>query len=260
MYQGRLFTFGCSFTQYNWATWADLLGREFESYVNYGRSGGGNLFISSTIAEAVIRENITKNDTVMVMWTNVTREDRYIHDWVLPGNIFTQETYPEEFVKKFITVRGCYVKDMAQIYLIDKLLENIGCKYEFMSMVDMENYSQYNLKNSNNVAQDIFDLYKSTLNKFKPSVHKVLFNCNWDSRPILDNLRLDSHPLPLEHIEYINKVLPEYKFSDETLEFAKKHDIEVRISFNYNYKKYKRSVGYAHNLTPWQSTRPLVKF
>ena len=35
----RLFTFGCSFTNYAWPTWADFLGLEFEHFENWGVSG-----------------------------------------------------------------------------------------------------------------------------------------------------------------------------------------------------------------------------
>ena len=35
----RLFTFGCSFTQYWWPTWADILGYQHDFYENWGRCG-----------------------------------------------------------------------------------------------------------------------------------------------------------------------------------------------------------------------------
>ena len=40
MNKNRIFTFGCSFTQYCWPTWADMLLYE-NSGKNYGISGGG---------------------------------------------------------------------------------------------------------------------------------------------------------------------------------------------------------------------------
>ena len=221
MYKGRLFTFGCSFTKYHWPTWADILGKEFEEHYNLGKLGGGNLFIACSVAEAAAKYNISSNDTVMVMWTNAIREDRYINNfWMTPGNIFTNPVYPEEFIKKFITIRGCYVRDLAQIYLTDNLLQNIGCKYEFMSMVDITNSDQYSNRDDSAEIQDILDLYKSSIDKFKPSVHKVLFNYDWDSKPsniIGDIPRRDKHPLPLEHLEYIRLVLPEYNVSDDII-------------------------------------------
>jgi len=223
MYSGRLFAFGCSFTNYVWPTWADLLGQEFESYYNYGRPGAGNLFITVMLGEALARFNINHDDTVMIMWSNVTREDRYVDKWLNPGNIFTQNDYSEEFVKKYITVKGCYIRDLGLVQVTRTLLDNIGCKYHFMSMIDMTSYHQWEYNDDSKQMKEIFKVYQNTLDICKPSVFKVLFNYDWyKGKPIWPNerKRKDIHPLPLEHIEYINKVLPEYKFSDKTIEVA----------------------------------------
>ena len=41
----RLFTFGCSFTDYRWATWANILAYELDcEFHNFGKSGAGNQF------------------------------------------------------------------------------------------------------------------------------------------------------------------------------------------------------------------------
>ena len=238
MHKKRLFTFGCSFTHYNWPTWADLLGQEFEEHCNYATAGAGNLFISCHLAEAMARHNINKNDTVMIMWSNATREDRYINKWVSPGNIYSypetkENPYSKKFIKEFITVRGCNVRDLALMKLADTALQGLGCEYHFMSMVDIEFSGQFNYQDDSDSIKDLLVLYKDTLSKFKPSVHSVIFNKDWHSRPWIEgeSLRPDTHPLPLEHVEYINSVLPEYVFSDWTLEFAKEVDRQVRDSY-----------------------------
>jgi hypothetical protein len=69
------FAFGCSFTNYSWPTWADMIGKEFESYENWGKSGGGNQFIFNSLMECVVKNKISKDDTVIIMWTNISRED-----------------------------------------------------------------------------------------------------------------------------------------------------------------------------------------
>ena len=117
----RLFTFGCSFTQYIWPTWADILSKEFSFYENWGKRGAGNVYIANTVAQSVILNKINKDDTVIIMWTNMMREDRYITDWVCQGNIYTQSVYDEDFIKKYVTVKGCYIRDMAQIYFVEQL-------------------------------------------------------------------------------------------------------------------------------------------
>lgn len=238
VYKGRLFTFGCSFTHYNWPTWADLIGQEFEEYYNYGKSGAGNLYIACNLAEAIVRHNINKNDTVMIMWTNVMREDRYVGAWISPGNIFTQNVYNKNFVKKFVTVRGYYVRDLALMQLVDVSLAGLGCSYHFMSMVDVDWYDQYNRSDDNTDFSDLLDLYKDTLSKFKPSVHSAIFNNDWRSRPLIEGkaTRPDLHPSPLEHVEYINKILPEYQLSDWTIEFAKNCEQKIKEVYKANPK------------------------
>ena len=41
----RFFAFGCSFTRYEWITWADIIAYHIKESYNYGRSGGGNSYI-----------------------------------------------------------------------------------------------------------------------------------------------------------------------------------------------------------------------
>ena len=74
---GRLFTFGCSLTSYKWPTWADILGREYDYFENWGSCGVGNQYIFNSLIEAVITRQITSEDTVMIMWTNFSRWDYY---------------------------------------------------------------------------------------------------------------------------------------------------------------------------------------
>lgn len=213
----RLFTFGCSFTQYNWITWADILGNLFDEYHNYGVCGAGNMYMFNRFIHNIETHKINKDDTVMIMWTNVTREDRFINgQWTRCGNLFTsQDFYTRDFIEKYVDIRGCYERDIPIIHATRLILDSIGCKYVMMSMVDITNSDQYSV---NDKIEDIKELYKrfeSTLQLIKPSVHKVIFNYDYESRPIIGyNKRPDSHPLPLEHLEYIEKVLPQYRIDD----------------------------------------------
>ena len=45
----RLFTFGCSFTQWKWPTWADYIGINFDEYYNAGQAGSDNKHILNHI-------------------------------------------------------------------------------------------------------------------------------------------------------------------------------------------------------------------
>ena len=58
--KSRLFVFGCSFTMYEWPTYADFLGYEFDQFENWGFPGLGNRAIAERVAECHIKNNFTR--------------------------------------------------------------------------------------------------------------------------------------------------------------------------------------------------------
>ena len=239
----RLFAFGCSFTNYVWPTWADILGKSFDHYENWGQSGAGNLFIAASVSEAHARRQITENDTVIIMWTNVAREDRYVNGWVTPGNIHTQSIYDDNFIRNHVTDRGCYVRDFAVMNLTKKLLDGIGCKYIMLSMVDMNNPRQYE-HSPNDSVTDVFDVYHELVNVIRPSVHKTIFNYDWFGRSpnnkyfgVKGFKKRDPHPTPLEHLEYIDIVMPELDISPNTRDWLNKYNDSMELKKYFNQTK-----------------------
>jgi hypothetical protein len=47
----RCFSFGCSYTNHCWVTWADFVGSNFDIYINFGRGGASNTFIMNQVFE-----------------------------------------------------------------------------------------------------------------------------------------------------------------------------------------------------------------
>jgi hypothetical protein len=280
----RLFTFGCSFTKYVWPTWATIVGQEFLEFENWGCVGAGNMFIFNALVEASITRNISSDDTVMIMWSSMPREDRYKNNrWLCPGNIYNQTLYSQGFVDKFADLRGFYIRDLALIHSAKMILEKIGCKYNFMSMIDISNPWEVKKELTDSDINDLLDQYKDTLSVFKPSVHEVIFNFDWWSRPytsdkelkkikknyeevagidwpsfdsmvtndftnvkkqILDEIfdtskwnwknllhnskRINFHPTPIEHLEYVQKVLPEINLQQSTVDIIEQIDVLLR--------------------------------
>jgi len=210
----RLFAFGCSFTQYHWPTWADILAREFDYFENWALSGGGNQFIFNSLNECVVKNSITANDLVAVMWTNVAREDRYVNNrWLVGGNIYTQSAYNKEFIKNFADPKGYIIRDLSLIHAAKKMLESYNVPYIFMSMMPIDNLNQYFVSPIRDV-ESIIEYYQPTISGIKPSVFETVFDSNWKSRPT--RIKNDLHPLPSDHLEYIDSVLKEYTVGDET--------------------------------------------
>lgn len=163
----RLFVFGCSYTSYIWPTWAHLLKQEINNceFYNFGRTGSGNLFIAARIAEANNRYKFNSQDLVAVMWTSFTREDRWVNgQWIGQGNIFNQNLYPIDWVKKFADPDFYLIRDYALIDLTNTYLKNLPCKSLIMSawpLTLLENndiassYSEDIVKKTSEIYKDL---------------------------------------------------------------------------------------------------------
>lgn len=247
----RLFTFGCSFTDYKWATWANILAYELNcEFYNFGRSGAGNYFISNQITQANNYFSFDKNDLVVVCWTNISREDRYTEKqgWVTPGNIYSQNEYDTKFVKRWANDIHFALRDFA---LIDLTANYLDCtNFNFLSMCNIVNQiNQWEETSSEqqNLVYKISNLYNKNLSKIAPSFYDVLWQGNIDSKWQKDWSTVhknysDGHPTPLEHLEYLQAVL-DYEFSNKTTDSIKKLQ-ENWISYIQNcYRNSKRSHG-----------------
>lgn len=183
----RLFAFGCSFTNYRWPTWADILARGFDYSENWGQNGAGNHFIFNSLIECINSNSISKNDTVIIMWSSIGREDRWVNGkgWITPGSIYNQNDYDDNFVKKWACPTGYLIRDLAFVSAARKILDSIGCDWKFLSIVPLEYYDdsagyddeEFNIENR------LHELYKQDIDMIRPSVYESVFNRDWDSRP-----------------------------------------------------------------------------
>jgi hypothetical protein len=160
----RLFTFGCSFTRYHLPTWADILGREFDYYENWGRPAAGNQYIFNSLVECNQRNNFTSKDTIIIMWSTFLREDRYTKEsdgWICSGNIITSSLYDNKFKKKFVCERGFFIRDIALIAAAQNLLKLWNTDFKILSLLPITG------------DPDITELFKSNLDdiiSFLPTI------------------------------------------------------------------------------------------
>lgn len=195
----RLFTFGCSFTNYRWPTWADLLGTQFAHYQNWAQSGAGNHFIFNSLIEANQRHSLGESDTVLVCWTNVMREDRYTDRWQTLGNITSCPIYNKDYVRAAVTERGSLIRDLAMIQAAKTVLEQTGATWRFLSVCDLGNVHQFD--DTETPDQDVLNVYRDALDIMLPSFRSTVFAQGWRNQG-------DPHPTPLEHLQYLDAVLP----------------------------------------------------
>lgn len=208
----KFFAFGCSFTRYHWPTWADIIGSNFtDNFFNYGKSGAGNLYIYIKIMECLSSGAISSNDLVIVCWTNVLRDDRYIGSrWVCPGNLYTQQFYSSDFIKKYVDVEGYYIRDLALIYGASRALINNGCNFKFISMVPIDNFDQYNISKFDS---RVLEIYSEVINSIEANFFKF-FNFDW-TNPSIENVDVDKHPLPKIHLQFVEKYFPQFDISED---------------------------------------------
>jgi hypothetical protein len=231
----RFFAFGCSFTNYIWPTWADIIGKEIPYYENWARGGAGNQFIFNSVIECDLRHSLNETDLVIIMWTSCSREDRYVdNNWLFAATEGREQVYGKEWMKKFANQgKGLMIRDFASIYAIQKFLNNTRCDWvnlnslplirfdinraeqdiikKQISLEELESrwlHQQKMLIEGNNYRdkyldnKEVIDLYQDLFPLIKsPLFEKILDN---KTRPNFN----DRHPTPIESLNYLNEVLP----------------------------------------------------
>lgn len=214
--KNRFFAFGCSFTHYKWATWANILGYELDcEFYNFGKSGAGNSFIANTVSQADAYFNFRETDLVVVSWTNISREDRWLENrgWVTPGNIYSQHDYDNAFVKNWANDSHFALRDFSSIHFVKNLLEN-KTDYRFLQMCDIVKIiNQWNpSQKTDQKVKNIANLYSESINQILPSFYDVLWRGNVDNKWKKDWREIhphysDGHPTPLEHLQYLQRTI-----------------------------------------------------
>lgn len=187
----RFYAFGDSYTKYYWPTYADIIGNIVPYYENWGLKGAGNHYIFNSIVECNQRNMFNHDDLVIVMWSGVTREDRYVGNrWDTAASDYRKIAYGEEWMRKYgIEIRGNVIRDLAYIKSIQVLLNSTKCDYVFLNSVDIIRDDQ-----------DVIKLYSDILDIIKPSLYNDIKN---SKRPNFN----DMHPTPVESTQYIKKHL-----------------------------------------------------
>lgn len=216
----RLFTFGCSYTNYRWSTWADCLAPEFDYFENWGQSGGGNHYIFNSLMEADQRYNFGANDTVIVCWSTFMRDDWYVDGrWNTIGNMFTTPIYRTEYLKTHVDERGYVMRDFAFIKGAKALMETKpDLTWRFLSLANLKLGTR--CETNPGEPQDVMAVYASVLDSILPSYQEVLYPTGFKQIE-------DPHPTPNEHLAYLDAVLPGWVTKAETR--AKMHEETINL-------------------------------
>lgn len=219
----RVFAFGCSFTNYVHTTWADIIAHQMPNskYYNFGKSGMGNLGISSRIAEANTKFKFNETDLVLVMYSTMYREDRWIEGkWETHGNVFNQGYYDKSFVKNYVDPIGCMIRDLSLIELSSKYVKSLPCDSLILRASTLKDECPTDVENTELIEQ-VKETYSELWNSFPTSLYEVLAPNGWRDgvERISDgNKFLDNHPTPAGYYTYLRHI--GVNLSSETKDFV----------------------------------------
>jgi len=235
----RFFAFGCSFTQYKWPTWADIIGSNIEFYENWGYSGRGNHYIFNSIIECDAKHKFNQDDLVIVMWSKIDREDRYVDgDWICAVPSMFEKNYGREWCMKYAgDHRANTVRDLAMIKASQVLLDHRGCDWTTLAWapiinldidaVSLDNAALFkkdehaginywsrlfdSISDRQNpitefVCSDVVNTYRDIFINFKKCMYSVGLHKTGN---------VDQHPTPLEHLYYIKSIWPNIELNTD---------------------------------------------
>lgn len=186
----RYFAFGCSFVNYRWPTWCDLLNKEMTDcqYFNTGKSGAGNQYISIQLNHFLNTMKPNKDDLITIMWTGFYREDFYLKGtWKTPGNIFTQEELPSQYINNFTDNRGYSIRDFSIVDYAVRSLHALDVPVCMMWGVPPKKQNTYSgVLGDDDGEEPIYDLlagYKHLDKYMLPDLHGFCTVGDFDTWP-----------------------------------------------------------------------------
>jgi len=228
----RFFAFGCSFTQYRWPTWCDIIAKDNPDleYYNIGKSGAGNTYIFNQINQYANKMNFDEHDLVMVLWSSFYREDRYMYEkggWKTPGNIYSQFDYDEKFVTEMCCPRGFTLQDLALIDTASRWFTTaeFTVAHSLAIPYDMQNHysgktdelaEEFNLNEVYGLYVDLpQSMYPSLIDCF-PEGWKMEYMCKNDQ----GESYTDYHPTVMGYVSYLTELGIDISKVTQTWAFA----------------------------------------
>lgn len=206
----RFISFGCSFTGYVTATWADYIGSNFEEYYNFGQGGASNVFIMNRFIEIDNLLKFNKDDYIVVMFTNMDRFSyRNEKDWVHGGNVYANEKIPSDFIKKMWSSEWSVYQSWISIMTVKRILNLKNIKHKILTSMDNTHLFNYVKDNDNvisylNDSIDLLDIKQSMSWWARDNYKKEEFN------KYKNMTEIDTHPTQKMHYDYVKTYFPEF--------------------------------------------------
>ena len=256
MREGKLYTFGCSFTKWHSKTWADYLSYFFKSYQNFGSGGMGNRFIFHTIIKNL--ERIKSNDTVIVQWSGLLRVDYMNEDGYMSladpygADEYTKSMLPSNYIKKCFSIEQQVSEFINYSKCLNILFKSMNLNYKFLFMLNplFTHNKKYMLGEPLSIHGDIInnrnlDIQKA-LNRNPDMLNELKYEIDTDlyikesifEYQLLNEKksdREDYHPLSSTHLDYCFKnilselgINPDSNMYDTLKNISIKEDLKIK--------------------------------
>jgi hypothetical protein len=246
----RLFVIGCSFTNYhNWPTWAAALSVELDvPLYNLGHSGASNKYIQSQLFLLDSKYNLTSEDLVITQWSMHSRYsvlgDSFYGDsneWKHWGNITDKsvqvsdkrkqeiaeitkhQTYNTLLLESLIAIKSSIIyQNTLQCTCINLQIEPMPqemLKIRGKIMPSFVNVLFPGYDSYADVIENYIEIHAGN-NKELSKLHSKYRKRNLLLKATKHAQRYDTHPLPTEHIAYLEEIFNQ-PFSDKVKQLAK---------------------------------------
>lgn len=224
--KNRIFTFGCSFVEYSWPTWADMILYENEGR-NVGLCGTGVESMLYRFIDADRAFSFTKDDIIIMIFTTPIRWDLIVNmQWCMYGQTITSDLIKYE--DKLFCIDGLMYKSYYSMKIIDDLIKSKGLKAIYGSVNNpYENVGNYfEILNISDQTRDLIRYVSDNVKIDLKDFHTQLYEKTpgWETTKIYSNGQCDYHPRPKDHFMWVKNVLQ--PIIDTPLNFSS-HDIEL---------------------------------
>jgi hypothetical protein len=258
----RFFVIGCSFTEWYWPTWANIIAEQNPhlEFYSFAKSGQGNIYISTILNQLTHTHNLCETDLVGIMWSSFHRTDYYtsckttlrdivktddtnilkksLHNWDMHGDsIFAQLKNGTE--KDGYCDRGFLLRDLAIIDNATTVMEHAPYTAFQMYSIDPEQQNTYDptFNNIDRDNSDAIDTYSHLQHKMvsKTSLFNEMGNTfttptvtwtpSWEPENSLEKEQ-DFHPSSSIYCQFLQN--NGYTLTQRTLDKCKFFDAKVQ--------------------------------
>lgn len=255
----RLFTYGCSFTKWDYPTWADIIGVNFDEHYNRGKGGCDHTFMLDRIHDDYSRFKINpETDKIFIATTGFNRLTWFNnHNFHTVGDLYNWQGSIQQagifdsnrldgFFDLIWNLDWACIRAAQAIIQIKRFLElqkinhvifqGMDAKFILEQDFGLSIYTREKMENFLKLTGDFTSLDK--------------FRCANESHAVDEENGLDGHPGLTKHYEFVRYNWPEYitdkstKFYNETFTEIFSPKLKSRVERNHRYQEYLKKYPY----------------